>query len=172
MNIRIEVTEEQWLGGLREADYLILDLDQAHDRPWMHEARERLELIGRVGDTLDEELLGRALEIDVDFVAAPSLSEALDARRMPLRLILEQAMPGAGEDLALVGTAWARRIHGWSGEDLDRLAGMARAERLILGEPAAWPDTDWAGRVAPFAVAAADGWGLDRIARLRGDAAP
>ena len=48
MSIRVEVTEQQWVDGLREADYVVLDLAIDRPRPWLEEAIDQVELIGRV----------------------------------------------------------------------------------------------------------------------------
>ena len=153
MSIRLEVTEEQWLAGLRQADYVVLDLGLDQPRPWLEEAVQHAELIGRCTDPADQELLDRALELDVDFLSIAAVAENFDARRLPLRLIVEQQMGEAARSPDLFGAAWARRISAWGPEDREALEALARRERIFLGAPHTLPETDWLELVAPFALA-------------------
>ena len=163
MSIRVEVTEQQWVDGLREADYVVLDLALERPRPWLEEAIDQVELIGRVGGPADQEMLDRALGLDVDFVSLGRVAEGFDARRLPLRLVVEQRMAEVGESPDLFGAAWARRITGWGAGDLEALAALARRERIFLSAPDDLPEDAWLQSVAPFAIAAPAGCGLSLI---------
>lgn len=168
MNVRVEVTEDQWITGLVEADFLVLDLGRDLPRPWLEEARDRVELIGLVPGPADEALLERALDLDVDFLALSSTAPGFDARRLPLRLMVEQPMAGIGETPELFGAAWARRVRDWTVGDEERITSLARQERVFLGVTDTWPDDEWFERVAPFAVAAPEGSDAAAIGRIRG----
>jgi hypothetical protein len=154
MSQRVEVTEDQWVAGLREVDYVVLDLGTEQARPWLDDARENVELIGRCAGPADQSLLDRALELDVDFLALASVAADFDARRLPLRLIVEQQIAAVGDSPDLFGAAWARRISGWGPADRDTLASLARRERIFLAEVRSLPERAWLDVVAPFAVAA------------------
>lgn len=167
MSIRVEVTEEQWVGGLREADYVVLDLTVDVPRPWLEEAVDEVELIGRVHGRADQAMLERALELDVDFLSLGEAAEGFDARRLPLRLMVERHMAEVGESPDLFGAAWARRIGGWGQGDREALAGLARRERIFLSAPDELPPAEWLQSVAPFAIAAPEGCDPADVVRIR-----
>lgn len=167
MSIRIEVTEEQWVGGLRAADYVVVDLAAERARPWLAEAVDRVELIGRFAGPADQAVLDHALALDVDFLSIAGVADGFDARRLPLRLLVEQAMAQVGDSPDLFGAAWARRITGWGPGDQEALTALARRERIFLSAPAVLPEDRWLASVAPFAVAAPEGCDPKDMARIR-----
>jgi hypothetical protein len=167
MNLRIEVTEQQWVAGLRDADYVVLDLGDTGPRPWLSEAVREVELVGRAPGPADAALLEFALELDVDFLALTTVSDGFDARRLPIRLVVEQDFPEVEEAPELLGAAWARRIDGWAEGDRDALAELARRERIFLAPGGGLPDDTWLAAVVPFAIAAPPSCDPAEIARIR-----
>lgn len=157
MNMRWEVTEEVWLETFADeadpgVDYVLVDLGRDLDRAWLADARERVELVGWSATAATEELLERALSLDVDFFCAVAAGAGLDWKRLPLRLIVEERVVDDRLPADLVGAAWARRIHGWEGLRPERLAHLARRERIILAGAQHLPDAAFLAQTAPFAV--------------------
>ena len=134
MTPRWEVSESTWLRSFSDQekpviDYLVLELGSSEPRPWLDAARESVELIGRIEGVLSQAVIARALQLDVDFLCLVGDQEAVESKRLPLRLLVEESVERAFEHPALLGAAWARRIRGWEGEDPARLTQLARRER-------------------------------------------
>jgi hypothetical protein len=171
MNVRWEVTEHQWLemfAGRTEpsVDYVLLDLADRSKRPWLEEARARVEIVGRAHGTPAAEALDIALDLDVDFLCLSSAGDGFDPRRLPLRLIYEDASVPAASSPELFGAAWARRLTGWEAFDRKTLAGLARRERVILAPARELPSPEWTAVVAPFALGIPDGVSAEDLARF------
>lgn len=160
MNCRWEIHEDRWLRDFRgqdlPVDYVVLNLDREGARDWLEESRERVELIGRCPGPATPAALDRALELDVDFFCAAPDTPALDARRLPLRLVVDQDLGPGHAVPELLGAAWARRLHGWSESDADQLTALARRERIFLAGAGALPSREFLRQVEPFACAIGD----------------
>ncbi len=162
MNPRWEVSESTWLGSFSELehptiDYVVLDLGSSGPRPWLDRARESVELIGRIDGVANPGVLERVLELDLDFLCLVGDQAEIDSKRLPLRLLVEDPVERALEHAALFGAAWARRIRGWEGADPERLAELARRERIFLTATASMPDPGLVAAIAPFAIALPEG---------------
>lgn len=171
MNIRWEVSESDWLTSFANlddppVDYVRLDLGDPSARPWLEEARERIELIGWSGEAGTGLALERALDLDVDFLCFGAGPGELDLRRLPLRLMLEEDLVAADRAPSHFGAAWARRIRDWSTADAPQLSASARRERIFLMATAQLPPADLLAEVQPFAVVAPVGTGADRLRAL------
>lgn len=158
MNLRWEVSEEQWVEQFADLDeslvhYVRLDLADPAGRPWLDAARDRVEIIGRCPAPATAADLDRALELDVDFLCLGSGPGELDVRRLPLRLMVEDPDPTALDSPLHFGAAWARRLRDFERAATDRLAHAARRERLFLLCADSLPGVDLLERVEPFAVA-------------------
>jgi hypothetical protein len=169
MNVRWEVTERQWLesfAGRPElpVDYVLLDLADRSARPWLDEARARVEIIGRAHVVPHPEALDAALDLDVDFLCLSSAGENFEARRLPLRLIYEDSSVEVGSTPELFGAAWARRLTAWEALDRETLAEVARRERIILAPAGDLPSPEWVAAVAPFAAGVPDGASVEDLA--------
>ncbi len=168
MSIRWEVSEKAWLeqfSATRDlaVDYLLLDLDRQVERPWLDEARERVELIGYCANAAGADSLERALELDVDFFCMGADGGGLDAKRLPLRLIIEQQLEA--DAIQSAGAAWARRLHGWEAADRAGLGRLARAGRVFLAGHDRLPDASILQQIGPFAVAVPDRVTAGELAR-------
>jgi len=168
MRVRWEVSEKAWLEQFSAArdlavDYLLLDLDQRVERPWLDEARERVELIGYCATAASTDTLERALELDVDFFCMSADGGELDTRRLPLRLIIEQQHEADASQPA--GAAWARRLRGWEAADRAGLESQARAGRVFLAGHERLPEASILQQIGPFAVAVPDRVTAEELAR-------
>jgi hypothetical protein len=162
VNPRWEVSEATWIGSFSKLehpaiDYVVLDLGRSGPRPWLDAARDSVELIGRVDGVANPAVLERAFELDLDFLCLVGDQGEVDPKRLPLRLLVEEPVDQALEHPSLFGAAWARRIRGWEGTDPERLAELARRERIFLTSTAAMPDPGIVAAIAPFAVTLPDG---------------
>jgi hypothetical protein len=162
MTPRWELSESTWIRSFSDQespaiDYLVLELGNSEPRPWLDAARESVELIGRIEGVPDSAVIEHALQLDVDFLCLAGDQEAVDSRRLPLRLLVEDSVERAFEHPALFGAAWARRIHGWEGEDPARLTELARRERIFLTATEAMPDPGIVAAIEPFAIALPEG---------------
>ena len=169
MSPRWEVSESTWLASFSElehpaVDYVVLELGDTRPRPWLEAARASTELIGRIEGVATPSLLEQALELDLDFLCLVGDQPALDPKRLPLRLIVENPADRKLDQTALFGAAWARRVRGWSAEDPARLAELARRERIFLAATNEMPDPRIVAAITPFAIALPEGAGAADLA--------
>jgi hypothetical protein len=174
MNLRWEVTEADWVDAFLHAaagsvDYVRIDLEKHAVRPWLDDARATVELVGSCQSEATVPVLERALELDVDFLCLGAGPGELDPRRLPLRLMVEQALDHAPNGPDLAGAVWARRVRGWEEADPARLERLARRERLVLVAARALPSRELLERVQPFAVAAPIGTRPEQLSALKGE---
>ena len=164
MSFRVEISEEQWLESFSSledprVDYVRLDLTRPAKRPWLADARLRVELIGFWGTEGSAEAVDRGLDEDVDFLCLGGGSGRLDLRRLPLRLMVEEARVGGGDAPPHFGAAWARRLRDWGDCDPDDLEAAARRERIFLVTRDVLPTPELLARVRPFGVVLPPGAG-------------